>query len=110
MCGVPYNILFNLTHSHHSVIKHLFHEDSLLGMDHLIVGILKLSIGFKIPQIQGSIVLKPLIVRSFISNSFLVFVLLQRKVFLFCTLKKVGDGLLPTLIIVVRAHLPLTTE
>lgn len=62
MRRVPDYILFNFTHSHHCAIQHLFHEYSLLRMDHLIIGIFKLSIGFKISQIQGSIVLKPLII------------------------------------------------
>ena len=36
---IAHNVLFDFTHSDHGVVKHLFHEDSFLGMDHLIVGL-----------------------------------------------------------------------
>jgi hypothetical protein len=59
MGGVAYNILFNLTHADHGVIKHLFHEYSLLWMDHLIVGFFKLAVGIKISEVECSVVLEP---------------------------------------------------
>jgi hypothetical protein len=59
MRGVAYNILFNFTHADHGVIKHLFHEDSLLGMDHLIVGFFEFTVGIEVPEVECSVVLEP---------------------------------------------------
>lgn len=59
MGGVAYNILFNFTHADHGVIEHLFHEDSLLGMDHLIVGFFEFAVGIEVSEVECSVVLEP---------------------------------------------------
>jgi hypothetical protein len=57
--GVADNVLLDFAHSDHSVVKHLFHENSSLRMNHLIVSFFEFAIGIEVSKVKCGIVLKP---------------------------------------------------
>lgn len=104
MSWISNYILFDFAHSDHCVVKHLFHEDSLLRVNHLVVSFFEFAISLKISNVKSRIVLEPFEIRLFIGDTFLVFVLIEGCIFFIDTFQKIRNGFLPTLVVVARAH------
>jgi hypothetical protein len=106
------DILFDFAHSDDDVVKHVLHEYAFLWVNHLIVGVLKFPVDFEVAKVESSIILKPLIICSFMIdlNDFsmyplLVFVFLERIVLFLNIIKQFRNGRLPFLIVIGHAHL-----
>ena len=65
MSGIFDNILLEFTHSNNNIIQHFLHENSFLGVNHLVVSIFKSPVPFEVSKVESSVVLEPLIISAF---------------------------------------------
>lgn len=102
--AVSDDILLDLAHADDHIVQHLPHEGALLGVDHLVEGVLQVAVDLQVAQIQRAVVLEPLVVISLVGDALLPAVLLERVVLLLDVLEQFGDGALPLLVVVGCTH------
>jgi hypothetical protein len=104
LSAVSDHILLDLAHSHNHILQHLFHDYSLLRMNHLVIGLLKFAVHLDVPDIELSIVLEPLQIRPLVGDALLILILLKGHILLMHTPKQITYSFLPFLLVVSCAH------